>query len=64
MTTAEILEEGISDAVLKRAVSNRTLASILDAAKIAIPCVLRAAAAGNVQCREAAAQILLLLKSL
>lgn len=41
---------------------HKHLGPILDAALIAIPAVLRAGAAGNVTCREAAQEILRILK--
>lgn len=53
MSPTELLEERISDIVLSRKVDPKILQAVIDAAAIAIPCVLRAGLAGNVQCQEA-----------
>ena len=50
---AEILAERISDKALAIVKTDATLSLFLAAAAIAVPCVLRAGEAGNVQCQRA-----------
>lgn len=56
-STAEILDERISDAMLSARNGSARLDNCLALAAIAIPCILRAAAAGNVQCKQAVAEM-------
>lgn len=58
MNTAQLLEEAISDRVLKKDSAQHNLRIILDMAKLAIPVVLRAGSAGNVQCRAVMPELL------
>lgn len=54
---AEVLAELLSDIALARAPETEKKHALCDAALIAIPAVIRAAAAGNVQCQQAAKEM-------
>lgn len=67
MNPAELLEERLSDHTLKELQKNaelkqwrERLSVYLQMAQVAIPCVLRAGADGNVRCAEASKEILAL----
>lgn len=53
VTPAEVLAERLSDIALCREPSDTKLHALVDAAAIAIPTILRAAEAGNIQCQQA-----------
>lgn len=50
----ELLQEKVSDNYLTRTSDARKREALYALAEIAIPAVLRAAAAGNIQCQQAA----------
>lgn len=57
MTPSQLLEESISDIQLRRTFDPKKLDAFFAAAAVAIPTVLRAAAAGNEQCKMATLQM-------
>lgn len=64
MNVADLLEEAISDKHLKSISDNKKLKAVLEMARVAIPAVLTAGAAGNVTCKVAAVEVLKISKRL
>lgn len=57
LTPAEVLEERLSDKLLLRSVSPEKHHAVYDIARIAMKAIHSAAAAGNVQCRDALVEL-------
>lgn len=64
MNVAELLEEAISDHHLKIIRDNKRYKIYLEMARVAITACLTAGAAGNVTCKKASREVLILAEKL